>query len=52
MVGEGEEVLLVLVATADAVFAKVWVEMVVIATIDVSNTITTGLTDVIIFQLV
>jgi hypothetical protein len=52
MVGEEEDVLLVLVATADAVFVKVWVEMVVIATIDASNTITTSLADIIIFQLV
>lgn len=50
MVVEEEDVLLV--ATADAVFVKVWVEMVVIAIIEASNAITTGLADIIIFQLV
>jgi hypothetical protein len=50
MVGEEEEVLLVLVATADAVFVKVWVEMVVITTIDASSIINTGPDDIIIFN--
>jgi hypothetical protein len=40
----------VLVATADAVFVKVWVVMIVIAIIDASNTITAGHADIIIFN--
>ena len=52
VVEEEEDVLLALVATADAVFVKLWVEMIVIAIIDATITITAGLVDIIIYQLV
>ena len=52
VVEEEEDVLLALVATTDAVFVKLWVEMIMIAIIDATITITAGLVDIIIFQLV